>query len=208
MVETINGVFPLEEKELMQFREATFRIKLLRWEELPDFGIYSDQVLTIIENQLLFLQQTEDDRIITPAMVNNYVKYRLIERPIKKKYYKIHIAKLIVISLLKQVLPLTDIEKGMALQTTLKGNEVAYNTFCDEVEQSFQRLYDCLGRNKEFSFTVDHISNENLALKMVTLSLASKLLTQQIITLNGARNLNEIAAPTDVTVKGENSFEK
>lgn len=192
--------FYLDEREQLHHREV-FDIDLIRWDSLPDFGIYSDQVLSIIEGQLSFLQHPDTERVITPAMINNYVKHGLIERPIKKKYYKLHIAKLIVITLLKQVLPLTDIQKGIALQVSIKGEQEAYDTFCEELEQSFQLIYQCLGKRDTFSFTIDNIQHSNMALKMVTLSLATKLLTQRIILQNGARNLQ----PTE---KGENSFEK
>ena len=94
---------------LLEYSHQLLQVKIIRWEELPDFGVYSDQVLSIIEKQLVFLNSGTDERIITPAMINNYVKLKVIDRPIKKKYYKHHIANLIVITLLKQVLPLTDV---------------------------------------------------------------------------------------------------
>lgn len=192
----------LKHKELLEYRKELLNVKMMRWDELPDFGVYSDQVLSIIEEQLSFLQSTEVDRIITPTMINNYVKLQLIERPLKKKYYKKQIAKLMVISLLKQVLPLTDVHKGINLQVSLKGTEVAYNSFCDEIEQSFQRLYGHLGK-EEFSFTIDQINQDNLALKMISLSLASKLLTQKIIMLNGIHEQNQLQQ-----TEGENNIEK
>lgn len=192
----------LRQKELLEYRKELLDVKMMRWNDLPDFGVYSDQVLSIIEEQLSFLQVTEVDRVITPTMINNYVKLKLIERPVKKKYDKQHIAKLIVISMLKQVLPLTDVHKGIQLQVSLKGTEVAYNSFCDEIEQSFKQLFGDLGK-EDFSFTIDHINQDNLALKMVTLSLASKLLTQKIIMLNGIHEQNQLPK-----IEGENTYEK
>lgn len=171
--------------ELLEYRRELLEVKMIRWEELPDFGVYSDQVLSIIEKQLAFLNSREDERLITPAMINNYVKLGLIERPTKKKYYQLHIAKLIVITLLKQILPLTDVRKGMELQISIKGEAEAYNSFCTELEQAFYLLNQCVGMKDDFSFTVDHICKDNIALKMITLSLASKLLTQKIITIDG-----------------------
>lgn len=199
----------MREKELLHHHPQTFEIHLLRWEDLPDFGIYSDQVLTIIESQLSFLDHPETERIITPAMVNNYVKHGLIERPIKKKYYKLHIAKLMVITLLKQVLPLTDVQQGIDLQVKRMGVEEAYNTFCDELEQAAELVRECLKKKEEFSFTLSNINHDNMALKMVTLSLITKIMTQKIIFTQGAQNLNHSAAQADSAAnKGEGSFEK
>lgn len=199
----------MREKELLHHPTQSFDIHLLRWEDLPDFGIYSDQVLTIIESQLSFLDHSETERIITPAMVNNYVKHGLIERPIKKKYYKLHIAKLMVITLLKQVLPLTDVQKGIDLQVKRMGVEEAYNTFCDELEEAAELVRECLKKKEEFSFTLSNINHDNMALKMVTLSLVTKIMTQKIILTQGAQNLNHSAAQVDSAAnKGESSFEK
>ncbi|HJB23079.1 MAG TPA: DUF1836 domain-containing protein [Candidatus Jeotgalibaca pullicola] len=196
----------MHENEVLHYQQDLTNLKLIRWNELPNFGVYSDQVLTIIESQLSFLSSDDQERIITPAMINNYVKLGLIERPIKKKYYQLHIAKLIVITLLKQVLPLTDVQKGMSLQISVKGEKVAYDSFCDELEQSFHNLFSCLGKEIDFSFTINQIRNENIALKMVTLSLASKLLTQKIIEFNGLNQSN--TERIYVEEKGAVSFEK
>lgn len=195
---------------LIQYSQELLQVKIIRWEELPDFGIYSDQVLSIIEKQLSFLISEQDERLITSAMINNYVKLKLIERPTKKKYNKHHIAQLLVITLLKQVLPLTDVGKGMELQIAIKGLPDAYNSFCMELENSFSLLNNYIGTQEDFSFTMENIHQENIALKMITLSLASKLLTQKIITMGGL-NKGEIFFSDnlhDETEKGEISFEE
>lgn len=178
----------LETNDLLRFRKELLAVKLIRWDSLPDFGLYSDQVLTIIESQLSFFQISEIENTITPTMINNYVKNGIIDRPIKKKYYKAHIAKLIVISLLKQVLPLSDIQKGIELQISLQGVEIAYDTFCEELEKSLQ-LFAVIGMEENGKLTLENIRPDNLALKMVTLSVVSKLLTQVIISYNGVGNM-------------------
>lgn len=174
--------------ELMRFREDMLQVQLARWQELPDFGLYNDQVIAILEKQLAFLDRTDGDLPLTPTMINNYVKQGLIERPVKRKYYRVHIAKLIVISLLKQVLSLSEVKKGMELQVALRGTEAAYDTFCEALENAFQTIYQNLNGREKVSFSFSDIEPESLALQMVSLSLASKLLTQKIILANGVRS--------------------
>ncbi|MCD8498767.1 MAG: DUF1836 domain-containing protein [Clostridiales bacterium] len=53
------------------------------WEQLPDLGLYMDQVITYVEQQCRTLYAQE--KFLTPAMVNNYVKSGLISRPNSKK---------------------------------------------------------------------------------------------------------------------------
>lgn len=178
----------LETKDLLRIRKELSEVKLLRWDDLPDFGIYNDQALTIMETQLSFLHLPESEHTITPAMINNYVKNGIIDRPIKKKYYKPHIAKLIVVSILKQVLPLSDIQKGIELQISLTGVERAYDTFCDVLEESL-RLVTNVGKDQNESLHFSSMRADNLALNMVTLSVVSKLFTQLIISYNGVSNM-------------------
>ena len=88
---------------------------LPRWEELPDFDLYMDQVISLIERYLNILDDGKE-RIITSAMINNYVKLKLIPKPIKKKYNKEHIAFLIAITLLKQILTISEVRDSIAYQ--------------------------------------------------------------------------------------------
>jgi len=122
--------------ELEDYQQQLLNLTFIRFDELPDFGLYSDQVIAIIEKQLSFLNATQEERIITPAMINNYVKLQLIDKPERKKYYKTHIAQLIVITLLKQVLPLSEVKKGLELQVSIRGFQIAFDTFCQELEES------------------------------------------------------------------------
>lgn len=84
-------------------RTADFR--LATWDELPDLGLYMDQVITYLDRQYRPLYG-EDRRIITAAMINNYVKSGLVSRPKAKKYDREQIAQLIMLCALKQILPL------------------------------------------------------------------------------------------------------
>lgn len=197
--------------ELVRFRDDMLQVQLARWQELPDFGLYSDQVIAILEKQLAFLDRSDGELPLTPTMINNYVKQGFIDRPVKRKYYRVHIAKLLVISLLKQVLSLTEVRKGMELQVALHGPEEAYDSFCASLENAFQTIYGNLNGREKVSFTIANIEPENLALQMASLSLASKLLTQKIILANGVRSrenrpesLDEIQIEAH---KGEDNYE-
>ena len=53
-------------------------IHISRWEEIPDFPLYIDQVVSIVEKSLSFLKN-DNDAIITKTMINNYVKHKLVK---------------------------------------------------------------------------------------------------------------------------------
>lgn len=83
------------------------------WEELPHFGIYRDQLIEIVTAALAPILQdaVAANQILTPSMINNYVKWNFIPKPTKKKYEREHIVSCIVLSALKQVLPLTVVDE-------------------------------------------------------------------------------------------------
>lgn len=85
-------------------QEFAMRLKAFQptpWEQIPDLGLYMDQVITFIERQCreLFM---DGDRIFTPSMINNYVKIGLVDRPVAKKYGREQLAQLLMICILKQ----------------------------------------------------------------------------------------------------------
>ena len=64
-------------EELYQWGEDMLTFHLPRWHELPSIDLYMDQLISLIERYLAPLS-IPDEKIITPAMVNNYVKMKLI----------------------------------------------------------------------------------------------------------------------------------
>ena len=73
------------------------------WDELPKIDFYLDQVIALVNQYLgFFVYDPEEEKLLTPSMVNNYVKLRLIPAPVRKKYGRRHIALLLMICTLKQ----------------------------------------------------------------------------------------------------------
>lgn len=91
----------MNESQRDDFSQTLGSYQPLPWERIPDLGLYMDQVITFLERQCRDLYQ-EGERIFTPAMVNNYVKLGLVNRPVGKKYGREQLAQLLMICLLKQ----------------------------------------------------------------------------------------------------------
>lgn len=108
------------------------------WDELPNIDVYMDQLITIVEDAVGPLYHFQTTKKLTPSMVNNYVKLQLIPRPVKKKYQKQHIARLIVITILKQVFDITSIQESIDIETKETNSQIAYDKFC----QYFQETLD------------------------------------------------------------------
>lgn len=73
-----------------------------KWADLPELDLYLDQVLLYV-NQVSKLSTTTTDKGLTASMINNYVKHGLVEKPVKKKYSRRQLARLIAITTFKPV---------------------------------------------------------------------------------------------------------
>lgn len=119
---------------------AENNIRLSRWEEIPDFGLYLDQVLTFVRKNLPD-PEGQGEKLFTSAMVNNYVKMGAIEAPVKKKYSRKQLAVLIVIGLLKSIIPISDIRDYISSEITDESSALSYNNFCDMYETANARAF-------------------------------------------------------------------
>ena len=148
-----------------------------RWNELPNIDLYMDQVLNYIENCLNDYIKS-DEKFITKTMINNYVKQGILEAPVNKKYNKIHIAKLFVICILKQVYSISEIKELITLALEINSAENGYNRFCDYLTEALISTFNGSEYSKTSTFTP-----EQYLMKNVVQSFANKLYAQ-IVYLN------------------------
>ena len=99
--ELVAGKLRRWEKYLENFR-------LPAWEDIPDFGLYMNQLTDLLRQYLDYLPpELKEEQFITAATINNYVRTKVMPEPIKKRYYRAHIAYLLIILSLKQSLSLS-----------------------------------------------------------------------------------------------------
>lgn len=121
-------------------------------DSMPEIYLYMDQVLNYMEKLLQLFSTETDSRVLTPSMVNNYVKNGVLERPKQKKYSREHLVSLFIICILKNVLSIPDIAcllKNFSKTST----EDLYQDFCSMFEQATgeigDRLLACPENNEE-----------------------------------------------------------
>lgn len=154
-----------------------------RYEELPTIELYMDQVIQILSHTITALFGPED--AVTNAMINNYVKHKVIPAPVKKKYSRDHICRLLFICILKRVFAISEISALLNVQQDTCELSRAYNTFCLELENALQAVFthksiDPVAVSPEFRREVD-------AVHSMTLAIAHKVYVQRaLLTLSSA----------------------
>ena len=112
----------------MPARIEEFRMP--RYQEIPNVGLYLDQTVKYINGYLAPLGCME----ITTSMVSNYVKKGYISNPVRKQYSAEQIAYLFALSVLKNVISMENIARLFAMQRQVYTVQIAYDYFCEELE--------------------------------------------------------------------------
>lgn len=124
-----------------QMDTASFAsFSLPRWNELPEIDLYMDQVVSFLQMKLSAFDGIASDSPVTATMINNYVKQDLIDPPVNKKYSRSHIAKLMIIFILKKVMSIPEISDTLYCINNIVNFEEGYNTFCEKCEKSVTSL--------------------------------------------------------------------
>ncbi|MDU2491017.1 MAG: DUF1836 domain-containing protein [Clostridium celatum] len=144
-----------------------------RFNELPRVPLYKDQVITYLDNLVKEIDSESDEKILTPTMLNNYVKQKVVSPPKDKKYNEKHLAYLIVVCLLKQVFTLQEICELINIQIESCPIEVAYDYFCSEVEQAIKAVFS----TRDFSYPIatGTITNESQILRSTVMAVANRI---------------------------------
>lgn len=103
-------------EKLVRWERFLGSYHLPEWEELPQIELYLDQVIALVNNYLgFFVYDPTEEKLLTPSMVNNYVKLRLIPAPVRKKYGRKHIALLLMVCTFKQSLSMAAMSEMLPL---------------------------------------------------------------------------------------------
>ena len=153
--------------------EPIRNFRLPRYRELPDVGLYLEQVVRYVNRYMIL-----DGNELTASMVSNYVKQKLIPGPVKKSYGADAIAYLLFLSYTKMVVPLGDIHFMIDIQKGSYGLSIAYDYFCEEFENLLQYVYGI--RENRAQVGTDNTEEKEL-MRSALLSVAHKIFLEQYI---------------------------
>ena len=160
-----------QEKTIDQFSLPTYG-------EIPDIGLFLEQTNKFVASYLEPLSGIS----ITPSMISNYVKKKLIKNPVKKQYDREQIAYILFIAVAKSVLSLDEIGALIQLQKNTCDCKSAYEYFR---EQFLGLLRDIYGNHGELSISPKDLSFDRQLLRSTLLAVSQKIyLTETIAGLS------------------------
>ncbi len=151
------------------------------WDAIPNFGVYMDQVVTLLEQYLSFLPEG-GERIVSSSAINNYVRLKIMPAPVKRKYYRVHLAYLLMILPMKQSISISDIPRILPVDTDEAGVRAAYEDYAAQFRKTARffntQVADVLGDMGD-----DRGGLSRLALESVLISSFARILAEQLIPL-------------------------
>lgn len=196
----------------MQYDRSLVAHKLLRWDKfitdyhlpdwdsIPDFGLYMDQVIVLLEQYLSFIPTPAGakEHIVTSATINNYVRLKIMPAPVKRKYHRVHIAYLVMILTMKQSLSISDVQKVIP---PMDSSEDEVLSVYEDYSEKFRRL--ALFFNQQVQSAAEGVRNteqnsdnavELLVIESALIAGFSKILAEKLIRLCGADTEDVLAA--------------
>ncbi len=176
----------------------TLRQKLLNWESIlsdyalpawdtfPALPLYMDQVVFLLNQYLTLLPEQAEEKALTPAMINNYVKLKIIPPPIKKRYTRIHLAYLTIVCVCKQTLNTNDIKKLVPVTLSEEEIQSVYRDFIaahSEIQQYFSQE---VRKAVQPVFSQEDEPVTHLLFRSAAAANLAKLLTEEILHLESA----------------------
>lgn len=203
MVQSIIGVMKMKyDKDLVVHKLIRWegylqQYRLPAWKDIPDIGLYMDQMIALLAGYLDFIPAEKPaERPITPTTINNYVRLKVMPAPEKRKYYRIHIAYLIIIFTLKQSVRISCVQKVIPADLSLEQVHDFYTKYVEtvgEVGRFFTRqtrlaAQDLLSPEApiEDAAVVDGLV-DGLIIQTMLMAGFSGILAEKLLQLQGAQ---------------------
>ena len=155
-----------------------------RFDELPEIELYIDQVICVVQKNLSIFSKNKETPVITPSMINNYVKQEVLEPPKKKKYNKEHLAYLFVICILKKSMSILEIKESINIMRKSYSVEEEYNLFCDEIEKALMHTF----KPENNIIIEDYMQTESrkvATVRAMAMTFANSVLVDRLIMMRG-----------------------
>ncbi len=170
-------------EKLQGWEKALLDYALPEWDALPTLPLYMDQVVYLL-NQFLSLPSAEgEEKIVTPAMINNYVKLKIIPAPVKKRYGRGHLAYLMMVCVMKQTLNTADIRALLPAEPDEETARETYGAFVDAFHEMKAYFAQEVRQAAKPVLNTEGVPVSRLIFKASAAANLSKLLAEQLIRL-------------------------
>lgn len=184
--------------KLLRWENVISNFMLPEWESIPDIGLYMEQVIVLLSQYLELISafdgkikddDDEDSKVFSAAAINNYVRLKIMPAPIKKKYYRIHIAYLIMIFTLKQSVSINVLKEIIPTGLSEEDVKKIYTDYCETYHNVSLYYIDTVRRHAGSIVGGSQEDNNSVEKFVIHEALSagfSRILTEKVVRLKGA----------------------
>ena len=185
--------------KLLRWERAMDGFSLPSWENIPDIGLYMDQVIVLLSQYLGLISPAEekedaedgsasDEKIFSASSVNNYVRLKIMPAPVKRRYYRVHIAYLIIILTLKQAVSINIVKEMLSNELPEESVQELYRDYVIK-HRAAAKLFTTIVRECATDVLNPEKTGENLVSSFVIqealIAGFSRVLTEKLVSLKG-----------------------
>ena len=182
----------LKEKSIDQliayWKDYIGSYELPTWDNIPDLGLYMEQVVIYLRKELNYLDRdNSSEHVITAAAINNYVRKQFMPQPIKKRYYRIHLAYLLILCALKPSLSISEIQGLISMSAGEDELHDFYDAFRQQHKRSAEFFISRIERLKKLVVKNEFLGNAfkdpgtEIVVDVALLSSFTKLFSDKLI---------------------------
>lgn len=195
--------------KLRRWEKYLEQYHLPAWDQIPNFGLYMEQVILLLRQYLDYLPpELKEEEFITSAAINNYVRTKIMPEPVKKRYYRVHIAYLLVICTLKQGLSIALIQRLLPMGLPEEQVREIYTRYAEQHKKSARffieqvrlvagPILDHEGNDPDYSVT----QTEDLIVSAAIIGGLSRLLAEKLMLLDG----KDLSNGGSIRIRGEDT---
>ncbi len=193
--------------KLLRWERAMDGFSLPSWENIPDIGLYMDQVIVLLSQYLGLISPAEekedaedgsasDEKIFSASSVNNYVRLKIMPAPVKRRYYRVHIAYLIIILTLKQAVSINIVKEMLSNELPEESVQELYRDYVIK-HRAAAKLFTTIVRECATDVLNPEKTGENLVSSFVIqealIAGFSRVLTEKLVSLKG-RSFDDVVS--------------
>lgn len=130
----------MNKEDLIKLVDEMDLYNKINLEDIPEIDLYMDQVIQLFESKLSSNKRTEEDKVLTKTMINNYAKAKLLMSIKNKKYSKEHLVLMSLIYDLKGSLSINDIK--LTLDNIVKKFEAGEDYKLRQLYTTYLEVYN------------------------------------------------------------------
>ena len=173
--------------KLQQWAKSFREFKANEWDTLPDIDLYMDQVIGYLNRQLRVQGKDNEEQILTPSMINNYVKSGQVTHPDRKKYVREHLAQLDMLCSMKQILTIPDASELIRRLSDGHGTNEVYDAFISDQRAINEGIASVIEQTDAVNSEYDLM---RVAVGLVLNATAERIAAERIIALLRANDEN------------------